>query len=999
MEFQIPGETETTKRPNDIVPFGRNTILVGGDFGLYLFNKISYDFTLLGENIIRNSSIFTLEPIGHQDVLAGYAGGLVRISSDVNNEVKVERVLFEEGGLAVLDQVYDISFDGNVVWIAALSGVYCASINKGKLGSFEKILSTSEGIRFTRLFASTSSGRTVDFQVSLFGFRNNTQEGGVYVLNINEDKTQLRNIGSTGIHPATKLIGKEDNLFVSTDGGGIICYDLIKGREITRLSTESKSNSLRSNSVYSLMIDNKDILWVGYYLDGADGLAPVSLNLLSTYKMPWFDSDSKFIRTFSRNGDKMMLGGRDKIWYIDEKQGETIEFSNSNFNNALPTDIVWYVDKFIIGTFGGGIYTYRPGDFTLRRIEEAGSPKVCCITVDPNGKIWVGAWDGLFVYNQDGSLYKKFDKSNSSLKNGVVRVFFDSKGRGWIATEKNLQMYDPLTETIRVDALPDNFIKDKFVRAIAEDINGDLWFAYDRNKIFWSNSSITDFHQVENDLPIDDNDINTFRNYKGKWLLGTSAGLYVTSDFKDYRKIRVGDENKRALFNPKDYYDPATEMIYFANSGGLLRGKIVRLVESITHDRNLALSSISFNGIRQPMTFLRDKKGQEEIHIPADTGSVDLFFYSKGEDSSEELEYKRSGEDSWHLIKMTGPVSLHSGNGFDGELIVRLAGDSYSERRYQLVQIGKCEAGTFIWIIAVIILVFVLFCIVRFRSTRGTQRPNLDTDYDKGPASDYEQTTMVEGDDESEKISVNDSEVIPMPEDRSMNEDVYSPKHALTPELITHPGLSPVALSDDTASRVSTLSLPTSDNDSVGHSDEFVSEKNEDFPEENSSESISKEDEKNMDLADNQSKESDAESADTKNKSKYRYLSIDNESLDILSKRLYVLMHDSKIFKDPQLKMTTLAEQLNVNSATLSYLFSQYLNTSFYRYVNTFRIKEFKRMIKDDGVAGTYTLTALSSMCGFSSRSSFFRYFKEMEGISPVDYIKGQNNNTSKVSK
>lgn len=35
-----------------------------------------------------------------------------------------------------------------------------------------------------------------------------------------------------------------------------------------------------------------------------------------------------------------------------------------------------------------------------------------------------------------------------------------------------------------------------------------------------------------------------------------------------------------------------------------------------------------------------------------------------------------------------------------------------------------------------------------------------------------------------------------------------------------------------------------------------------------------------------------------------------------------------------------------------------------------------------------YTLNALMELCGFSSRTSFFRYFKKVNGITPSEYIK-----------
>jgi YesN/AraC family two-component response regulator len=63
------------------------------------------------------------------------------------------------------------------------------------------------------------------------------------------------------------------------------------------------------------------------------------------------------------------------------------------------------------------------------------------------------------------------------------------------------------------------------------------------------------------------------------------------------------------------------------------------------------------------------------------------------------------------------------------------------------------------------------------------------------------------------------------------------------------------------------------------------------------------------------------------------------------------------------------------------------MNVSFYDYVNRFRVDEFKRVVAEQGV-NSLTLSALAEQAGFSSRASFFRYFKEIEGISPGEYIK-----------
>ena len=98
-------------------------------------------------------------------------------------------------------------------------------------------------------------------------------------------------------------------------------------------------------------------------------------------------------------------------------------------------------------------------------------------------------------------------------------------------------------------------------------------------------------------------------------------------------------------------------------------------------------------------------------------------------------------------------------------------------------------------------------------------------------------------------------------------------------------------------------------------------------------------------------------------------------------------MREHKPFVDPDMKIADLAKLANVSSHKLSYVFSQHLNITFYDYINRFRVEEFKNIVKEKGV-DSLTLSALAEQAGFSSRASFFRYFKKIENISPGEYIK-----------
>ena len=66
---------------------------------------------------------------------------------------------------------------------------------------------------------------------------------------------------------------------------------------------------------------------------------------------------------------------------------------------------------------------------------------------------------------------------------------------------------------------------------------------------------------------------------------------------------------------------------------------------------------------------------------------------------------------------------------------------------------------------------------------------------------------------------------------------------------------------------------------------------------------------------------------------------------------------------------------------------NQYLNQSYYDFINEYLISEFKKLVADSKYS-RYTLVALAELCGFSSRASFFRSFKKSTGVTPNEYIR-----------
>lgn len=130
-----------------------------------------------------------------------------------------------------------------------------------------------------------------------------------------------------------------------------------------------------------------------------------------------------------------------------------------------------------------------------------------------------------------------------------------------------------------------------------------------------------------------------------------------------------------------------------------------------------------------------------------------------------------------------------------------------------------------------------------------------------------------------------------------------------------------------------------------------------------------------------------AEDEELEEEKKEKHISLTQEECEQLLARVRSCMEMQELYINPDLKIGQLSDKTGVSVYLLSYLFNHYLNSSYYDFVNSYRIEEFNRLL-EKGEHTQYTLQALIERCGFSSRTSFFRYFKKVNGMSPGEYIR-----------
>lgn len=128
------------------------------------------------------------------------------------------------------------------------------------------------------------------------------------------------------------------------------------------------------------------------------------------------------------------------------------------------------------------------------------------------------------------------------------------------------------------------------------------------------------------------------------------------------------------------------------------------------------------------------------------------------------------------------------------------------------------------------------------------------------------------------------------------------------------------------------------------------------------------------------------DSEENQPKKKYANSGLSDEQADLLHEALMQLMETEKYYTEPELSLNMLASKLDVHPNYLSQIINEREGISFFDFINSMRVQEFKRLVIEKDLR-QYTLISLAFECGFNSKSSFYKNFKKLTGQSPSDYV------------
>lgn len=857
--FLISGANEKIKRVNAIAEMEGNQIWMGNGMGLWRVNTEKDILEPIAAETLHYG-VRTLLPDGKGTLYIGSEAGLF-----IYKNGNLEQKLIDPNVLSASNIITGLSLsEDGILWIATNDGLYSLTLADKKIVPYHNIVEDKHFCSYNNI---TRIGNVLYLGTM-----------GQGIISFDTQTHKFRPFIDVGCNVISSLSGDgKDMLYVGTDGNGVHFISTKQMKVLRSLRHEpGKDESIRSNSVYSLLVDRDGLIWIGFYQLGLD-YSLYQSGLFSTYSyLPYFDSKDMPVRSIAITEHEKLVGSRDGLFYINEEQRRFKNFKSPELRSSMIFCIYKFQDKYYIGTYGGGMYIFNPADLTIHDFEP-NEPQpfmrgqIFSIKADNKDQLWIGTSMGLYCY-KDGKRIKQYTSANSKLPEGnVYEIYFDSTHKGWICTENGMCIWDPSSESLKTDIFPENFIHKEKIRVVYEDSDHNLYFLPDKGSMCISDLSMSRFRRLQPDTQLEGKDGMFILEDEEKWLwIGTNNGLYRYDKKETFIPYNFIDGIPSSIFTLCPPVQDQQGNIWMGNSKGLIYMNFKQNNQMKRYTYPLTITDIYVNGKKSLHPVVESGKIPE---IQLESSQNNLTFHFSGftytEPAYMTYEYKLEGEDEdWQILTGKSEITYYDLSSGNYLFKLRYIGNPDSEVRTAVHIAYPVETWN---IIAVSIALAFIGYIYYQRKRKARQTKNIQ---------------------------------IQLPE------DVQEPEKQ----------------------------------------------------------------EKTVEL-------------------KYKTNKISTEECQRLTEKLEALMHRDKPYTNPDLKIADLATMLGRSAHTLSYLFNQHLNRNYYDYINDYRIEEFKRLINEDEYS-KYTLGALAELCGFSSRASFFRYFKKATGITPNEYIRsiGKNN-------
>lgn len=127
------------------------------------------------------------------------------------------------------------------------------------------------------------------------------------------------------------------------------------------------------------------------------------------------------------------------------------------------------------------------------------------------------------------------------------------------------------------------------------------------------------------------------------------------------------------------------------------------------------------------------------------------------------------------------------------------------------------------------------------------------------------------------------------------------------------------------------------------------------------------------------------QNSNTETDKKYEHSGLKPAEIDTISNTVNTYLKEKKTYLNPDFSLQMMVDDLNIPRQKLSQVINSGQKKNFYKLINEFRVNEVKALLTNKKYEH-YTVLGIALECGFNSKTSFNRIFKEETGMTPTTY-------------
>lgn len=548
-------------------------LYAGTDFGLVVYNKTYDNFSPVLYESKNIEGIVTLTESKSGVILIGTEQGIYAYYPKQDKVIKFHS-LQNEHIFSIVERKADQFL------VATNSGMYIIN---------------SEGVLLEYFNKSNTNSLTTNFITRIY----KDKKGNVWVgtdnnglFQFNEETKFFSKVNLTEFDLAeSKVIRDIDedgkgNIWIASEQGIFILDPGKRESKNIQFSLEKSYYHLSDNAVYCLFRSAEDIMWIGTYFGGVDYTD--LKNRKGFYNIYPGESENEF---HGKAINKLYKDSNGILWIATEnggicsldlktmtirdyyQHGGTNSLSSNNIHSICEDNHgnIWF------GNFMAGIDILNPRTGQFRNVLLVPNEKysieynaVYSIFKDMNGQLWIGARQGIYLYDESTDKLVQF-KPDELGGRFIYDILEDKTGKIWFCLRfGGTAAYDKKSDAIKFYSTENGLSTNRIISA-TEDRSGNIWFGTVDGGVNIYHPATDSFEVLTMKQGLPNNTVyGILEAQDGKIWTSTNFGLsQYNPETKAFRNYKLSDGLAQMQFNFSSYFKDSDGTLFFGHIDGL----------------------------------------------------------------------------------------------------------------------------------------------------------------------------------------------------------------------------------------------------------------------------------------------------------------------------------------------------------------------------------------------------------------------------------------------